>query len=106
KLAFDVNLAALAQIAFGHADQTIGLEHDAVPLGALLALPGLLVFPVFRSGNPQVGDAATVLEALHLRVLAEIADQDYLVDAACHENPLEGSMTRSDGEPISESPKM
>src|SRR6478735_382145 len=82
--AFDVDLAALAQILLGDADQPVGLEHDRVPLGALLALAGVLVLPVLGGGDAQVGDAPAVLEALHFRVLPEVADQDDLVDAACH----------------------
>src|SRR5690606_38135365 len=84
KLAFDVDLAALAQIAFGHADQAFGLQHDRVPLRPFLALPGLPILPAFRGRDTQVGNAAAILEAFHFRVLAEIADQDDLVDAACH----------------------
>ena len=70
QLAFDVDLAALAQIALGHADQPFGLEHDGVPLGALLALAGAACPSSSRTGgDAQVGDPAAVLEALDFRVL-------------------------------------
>ena len=51
KLALDVNLRSLAQIAFGNADQAVGLENDIVPVGPLLLLARLSVLPGLACGD-------------------------------------------------------
>src|SRR5437588_9916497 len=55
-----------------------------MPLGLFLALAGRLVAPAFRGGDAHVHDRTAVLHPPHLRVLAQIADQNDLVDRACH----------------------
>src|SRR5438067_13214630 len=55
-----------------------------MPLGALLALAGIAVAPALRGRQVQIGDADAVIGRADLGVAAEIADEDYLVDAASH----------------------
>jgi hypothetical protein len=88
QLAFDVNLRTLAQETFGHAHQTVRLQHDAVPFGAFLALARGAVFPAFAGRDAQIGDAPAALERLDLWIGPQIPDQNDLVDAACHETLL------------------
>src|SRR5262245_21586635 len=87
QLALEIDLGALLQILLGHPAETLAEDHDAVPLGLFLALAGVLVAPVLRGRDAQVDDRPAVLGPAHLRVLAEIADQNHLVDAACHRGP-------------------
>ena len=56
-----------------------------VPLGLLLALAGVLVAPGLRRGDPEIDHRIARVESANFRVAAEIADQDNLVDAACHD---------------------
>src|SRR5215472_14705662 len=51
---FDVDLRALAQIFAGDLGQAAE-ERDAVPLGALLLLAGLLIAPALAGRDAQVG---------------------------------------------------
>src|SRR5579863_4201980 len=82
--AFDVNLAALVQEALGDVTDPIVENHHPVPLGAFLALARLAIVPGFAGGERQIDDLGAVLRGAHLGILAEIAHQDHLVDAACH----------------------
>src|SRR6185312_9581107 len=81
--AFDVDLPALLQVFTGDLRQFAEHLH-AVPLGAFLALAALLVGPAFGSGHAQRGDRGAAAGVTHLRIVAEVADQNDLVDAACH----------------------
>src|SRR5262249_19442483 len=95
QLALEIDLRALLQILLGDAAETLAEDHHPVPLGLLLALAGVLVAPVLRRRHAQVDDRPAVLGTAHLRVCAEIADQDHLVDAACHDrSPLAKSVRR------------
>src|SRR5690606_20401216 len=62
--------------------------HHAVPLGLFLALARSLVAPLLRRRQRQVGDSLARVERTDLRVLAQISDQNDLVDAACHRRLL------------------
>src|SRR5690606_6274381 len=84
QLALDIDLAALAQILLGDPRQPLRKDHHPVPLGALLALAGVLVAPALRGGDPQVRDLATAGQGPHLGIGAEIAHQDHFVHAAGH----------------------
>src|SRR3546814_11534158 len=58
-------------------------DHDPVPFGALLPLAGL-VLPRLGGGDAQVHHFPAVVERARLGVGPQIADESYLVDAACH----------------------
>src|SRR3954454_573425 len=81
---FDVNLGALLQILFGDLAEPLIEDHDAVPLGLFLALAGCLVAPRLRGRDAQIGDRPPVLRAADFRILAEISNQNDLVDASRH----------------------
>jgi hypothetical protein len=83
--AFQVNLRALLEVLLDDLAEALVEDHDAVPLGFFLALAGGLVAPAFRGGHPQIRDRAAVLGAANFRIRTEIADEDYLVDATCHD---------------------
>ena len=74
----DIDLTALAQILTGDLGQ-LAVEVDAVPLGRLLALAGLPVFPRLRSGDSDIADRVARRGETAFRVGAEIAHNDYLV---------------------------
>src|SRR4051794_24001836 len=80
----DVNLGALLQILFGDLAEPFIEDHDAVPLRLFLALAGRLVAPRLRGGDAQIGDRPPVLGAADFRILAEISNQNDLVDASRH----------------------
>lgn len=80
--AFDVDRAALAQVLAGDLAE-LAEEHHAVPFGALL-LVAILVLADAGGGQADAGDRHAALGVLHVRVVAEIADQDDFVDAARH----------------------
>src|SRR3990167_5536572 len=84
--AFDVNRRALLQILLGHLDQVVVENHHPVPLGALIALARGAVAPGFRGRQAEVGHPVARVEGADLRILAQIADQNDLVDAARHGN--------------------
>src|SRR5882762_582950 len=86
--ALDIDLGALAQVFLGDRDEVLVEDHDAVPLGALLALAGIAVAPALRGRQVQIGDAGAVIGRADLGVAAEIADENHLVDAASHGSPL------------------
>src|SRR5690606_6137870 len=81
-LAFHVDLRALAQVFAGDLAE-LAEEGHAVPLRVLL---GVAVAVLADAGGRQadLGDGHATLGVLGFRVVAEIADQDGLVDAACH----------------------
>src|SRR5690606_35271357 len=55
QLAFDIKLLALGDVLADDLRQ-LAAEHNAVPLGALLLLAGLLVLPALRCGQSDVGE--------------------------------------------------
>src|SRR5262249_27258409 len=79
--ALDIDLGAFAQVFLGNLNQPLVEDHDAVPLGALLAFAGDAVAPVFRRRQVQIGDAGAVLGRTDFGVAAEIADENDFVDA-------------------------
>src|SRR5690606_9084302 len=81
--AFDIDLAALLQVFAGDLRQAAE-ELDPVPLGAFLHLAGLLVLPRLGGGHADRGDGAPALGVFHVGVVAEVADEDDLVDATGH----------------------
>src|SRR5690606_38743327 len=80
ELAFDIDLAALFQIVFADIDQPFGENRDIVPLGTLLALTGVTVFPLFGRGNAEIADLAAVLKTADFRIRPQVPDQHYLVE--------------------------
>src|SRR6266545_5668657 len=85
QLALEIDLRALLQILLGDPAKPLAENHHAVPLGPLAALAGGLVAPALRGGDAQIRDRAAVLGAPDLGILAQIADQDHLVDRTCHD---------------------
>src|SRR5205807_8145289 len=73
QLALDIDLGALLKVFLGDLGQPVVEDHDAVPLGALLALAGDAVAPVLRGRQREVGDPRAVLGRADFRVAAEIA---------------------------------
>jgi len=65
--------------------EALAEDDDAVPLGLLPSLAGVLVPPRLRRRHPQIDNRTAVLGTADLRVSAQIADQNDLVDAACHD---------------------
>ena len=91
----DVNLRALLQILLRDLAKPFVEDDDAVPLGLFLALAGRLVAPGFRRRDAQIGDRTAILRPPDFRVLAEIADQNHLVNASRHRrSPLKKSPGR------------
>src|ERR1700677_735669 len=84
-LTLDVDLGALFAILFGDLADILVEDHDVVPLGALLALAGVLVLPGFGRRQGEADDAIAGIEVGHFRVFAEVADQNDFVDAARHD---------------------
>ena len=85
--ALDIDLAALLQEPLADIHQAVVEHHHAVPLRALAPLAAALVAPAFRGRQRQVGDPRPVLGRADLRIAAQIADQNDLVDAASHSFP-------------------
>src|SRR5262245_46250201 len=80
--AFDVHLRALLQVFARDLGQAAE-KRDAVPLGGFLRLAARLVFPAIGGGDANIGDGLTARQVTRLRVRAQVADDDYLVDR-CH----------------------
>src|SRR5437660_415849 len=91
--ALDIDLPALGQVL---AAQLCGLapDHDAVPLGAFLLL-ALLVGPVLVGGDGEVGHRLSAGRVSDFGILAQIAYQDDLVDAAARHDCLWGKRSRN-----------
>src|SRR5664279_659802 len=94
--AFQVNLRALLEILLDDLAQALVEDHHPVPLGFFLALAGGLVAPAFRGGHPQIRDRTAVLGAANFRIRTEIADEDHLVDATCHDTSPPGDLRSRD----------
>src|SRR5206468_5347024 len=82
--ALDIDLGALAQVFLGDLDEALVEDHDAMPLGALLALARGAVAPALAGREVEIGDARAVVGRAEFGVAAEIADENDLVDAASH----------------------
>src|SRR5262245_43965039 len=83
ELALEVDLRALAQV-FGRDLRKLVVHHDRVPFGLLALLTRLLVLPALRRGNAEIRDRLAIRHVASLRILTEIADENDLVDTACH----------------------
>src|SRR5690606_16339813 len=81
--ALNVYLRALAQVLASDLGQAVE-KHHGVPLGALLHLTALLVLPGFAGGDGDVGDGSAGRHVADFRILAEVTDQNDLVDSSCH----------------------
>src|SRR5262245_30636821 len=79
ELALEINLRALLQVLLDDLAQPLVEDHHPVPLGLFPALAGILVAPVLRCRDRQIGDRTAVLRAPDLRIAAQIADQNHLV---------------------------
>src|SRR5690606_12391546 len=80
--AFHVDLRALAQVLAGELAE-LAEEGHAVPLRVLLRI-AVAVLADAGGRQADLGDGHATLGVLGFRVVAEISDQDGLVDAACH----------------------
>src|SRR5579885_2659050 len=85
---FQVDLAPLSEVLLRHLAQSLVEDHDPVPLGALAALAAVLVAPALGSSQGEGDHLRPILGRAHLRVPAQIADENDLVDAARHDRPL------------------
>src|SRR5688500_14554691 len=80
--AFDVHLPALAQV-FARDLAELAEQLDPVPFGLFLRV-AVAVLAHRRGGQAQRGDGHAALGVFHIGIVAEIADQDDLVDATSH----------------------
>src|SRR3546814_17375446 len=64
-----------------HADQPVAVDDDIMPFGALLALAGHPVLPVFRRRDADIGDPAAVLAGFNFGIGAQIAAENNLVSS-------------------------
>src|SRR5690606_27135924 len=83
-LALDVDLRALAQVLAGDLAE-LAEEGHPVPLGVFLRI-AVAVLAYRRRGEADLGDRHAALGVPGLGVVAEVADEDRLVDATCHGN--------------------
>ena len=79
ELAFEVDRAALGQVALRDLAEALVEDHHPVPFGALAVLAAVAVAPALGGGDREMDDLRAVLGGADLRVAAEIADQDHLV---------------------------
>src|SRR5262245_55001790 len=82
--ALKVHLRALLEVLLDNIAEALVEDHHAVPLGLFAPLASRLVAPGFAGGNAQIGDRPAVLGAADLRIRAQIADEDHLVDRTRH----------------------
>src|SRR6185437_10361885 len=82
--ALEIDLGTLLQVFLDDLHELVVEDHDAVPLGALLALAARLVAPALGGGDGKIGDPRPVLGRADLGIPAEVADEDHLVDASGH----------------------
>src|SRR5690606_9920551 len=80
--AFDVDLAALAQVLAGDLAE-LAEQLDAVPFGALLGV-AVTVLAHAGGGQAERGHGHAALGVLHVGVIAQVAHQDDLVHASGH----------------------
>jgi hypothetical protein len=76
--ALDVDLATLREVLAALL-RLLPPDLDVVPLGLLLALPGLLVGPGAGGGDAEVGDCLAAGRVTNLGILSEVPDEDDLV---------------------------
>src|SRR5262249_14130177 len=79
-----IHLRALLQILLDDLAETLVEDHHPVPLGLLTPLASRLVAPRLAGGNAQIGDRPAILGTTDLRIRAQIADEDHLVDRTRH----------------------
>src|SRR5262249_3439084 len=78
------------QVLLGDLAEPFIEDHDAMPLGLFLALAAVLVAPGLRGGDAQIRDRPPVLGTADFWILAEISNQNDLVDASRHRrSPLQ-----------------
>src|SRR5262249_31176397 len=95
---FKVDLRALFQVLLHHPAQALVEDNDRMPLGLFAALACRLVAPGLGGGNAQVGNGAAVLRAPDLRILAQIANENHLIDGTGHAGLLSlGSLFAAGG---------
>src|SRR5690606_31863465 len=80
---FDVDLPALLQVLAGDLAE-LAEQLDPVPLGALLGI-AVAVLAHAGGGQAERGHGHAALGVLGLGIVAEVADEDHLVYATCHE---------------------
>src|SRR5262249_13216836 len=78
----DVDLAALRQVFRAHL-RALAPHDDAVPLGALLALP-VFVVPALARRDAQLADSLPAGRVSHLGICAEVAYENDLVNSPSH----------------------
>src|SRR5262245_16809879 len=88
QLAFDVNFGTLLQVLLGDPAQPFVEDHHGVPLCLFAPLSRRLIAPGLGGGDAQVGNGTAVLRTADLGILAEIANQNDLVDGTGHETLL------------------
>jgi hypothetical protein len=56
-----------------------------MPFGFFLRLTGIFILPLLAGGDGQIGYRSTTGQVSGFRILADIAYQNYFIDAAtCH----------------------
>src|SRR2546425_1190353 len=83
KAAFDVDQAAFCQVLVADLGQTIP-RHDAVPLGAFLALAGSFIVPYVIGGHREPAERDSACGVLEFRIAAEPPDENYFVNGLRH----------------------
>src|SRR5205823_3195367 len=82
---FDVNLAALTKIFIAGLSQALP-GNNPEPLGFLRLLP-IWRLPGTTHRYREGSNGLAILAVFHLRVLAQVADDHYFVQAPCHLRP-------------------
>src|SRR5437016_1089008 len=83
KAAFDVDQTAFCQVLVADLGQTIP-RHDAVPLGAFLALAGSFIVPYVIGGHREPAERDSACGVLEFRIAAEPPDENYFVNGLRH----------------------
>src|SRR5205807_8415596 len=91
--ALDIDLPALGEV-FAAVFRGLAPDHDAVPLGPFLLL-ALLVGPVLVGGDGEIGHRLSAGRVSDFGILAQVAYQDDLVDAAARHDCLWGKRSRN-----------
>src|SRR5690606_4221227 len=60
-------------------------QNDRMPLGLFLLIARLAILPLLARRDANVRNRFAVRHVPRVRVLAEIPDQDYLIDASAHD---------------------
>src|SRR5690606_15235419 len=97
-LSLDVHLRSLAQVLAGDFRE-LAEEGHPVPLGVFLGV-AVAVLAHAGGGQADLGDRQAALGVFGLRVVAEVADQDCLVDATGHEFFLPDGACAPGGRPV------